>query len=183
MQFTYQTNRLILKVLTPEYASVVNQFYLENRPFLEPFEPKRPNHFYTTDFHYSNLRCEYEAFLRLSYFRYWIFRKEDSDAPIGSVCFNNILQGAFHKCMLGYKLGQNFCHQGYMQEALTMLIPLIMKEINLHRIEAYVQPDNAPSVRLLTRLGFTEEGYLQKYAEICGRWTDHLIFSYLRKDS
>jgi ribosomal-protein-alanine N-acetyltransferase len=64
-----------------------------------------------------------------------------------------------------------------MQEALSLLIPAVMKEISLHRIEAYVQPDNIPSIQLLTRLGFKEEGYLQKYAEIQGNWTDHLLFS------
>jgi len=182
MQFIYQTNRLILRILTPECAPLVNKFYLDNKQFLEPFEPNRPGNFYTNDFHYSNLRCEYEAFLRLSYFRYWMFRKEDSDFPIGCICFSNILQGAFRKCMVGYKLGEYSCHKGYMLEALTALIPPIMKELSLHRIEAYVQPDNAPSIRLLSRLGFKEEGYLQKYAEIHGHWTDHLIYSYLRKD-
>lgn len=183
MQFTYQTNRLILKILTPDYAPLVHKFYQDNKQFLEPFEPNRPNNFYTPNFHHTNLHCEYKAFLRLSYFRYWLFNKENPDFLIGSVCFSNILQGAFQKCMLGYKLGQNSCHQGYMQEALTTLIPLVIQEINLHRIEAYVQPDNTPSIRLLSKLGFIEEGYLQKYAEIQGQWTDHLIFSYLRKET
>ncbi len=81
--------------------------------------------------------------------------------------------------MIGYKLGKEYCHFGYMQEALALLIPLVMKEIKLHRLEAYVQPDNLSSIRLLTRLGFVKEGYLQKYAEIQGTWTDHLLFSYL----
>ncbi len=179
MQFTYQTERLLLKVLTPEYAAVVHKFYRDNQSFLEPFEPQRPHSFYTTDFQYSNLRCEYDAFLRLAHFRYWLFRKNQPDSPIGSVCFSNLLQGAFHKCMLGYKLGESFCHHGYMQEALSCLISVIAKEMNLHRIEAYVQPDNMPSIRLLSKLGFMEEGYLQKYAEIQGQWADHLIFTYL----
>lgn len=182
MQFTYQSERLFLMILLPEYAPLVNKFYQDNKRFLEPFEPNRPNNFYTANFHYTNLRCEYEAFMRLSYFRYWLFRKEEPDSPIGSVCFNNFLQGSFHKCMLGYKLGQNFCHKGYMHEALSTLIPIVMKETNLHRIEAYVQPDNTPSIRLLSELGFAEEGYLQKFAEIHGQWTDHLIFSYLNQD-
>ena len=182
MQFIYQTDRLILKILTPECAPLVNKFYQDNRQFLEPFEPNRPHNFYTNDFHYSNLRCEYDAFMRLAYFRYWMFCKEDSDIPIGSVCFSNILLGAFKKCMIGYKIGESSCHYGYMQEALTVLIPIVLKEIGLHRIEAYVQPDNIPSIRLLSKLGFIEEGYLQKYAEIHGQWTDHLIFSYLMRE-
>lgn len=179
MQFIYQTDRLLLKILTPEYAAIINQFYQENRLFLEPFEPSKPSNFYQNDFHHSNLRSEYDAFLRMTHIRYWIFIKEDPSYPIGTVCFSNILHGAFQKCMVGYKLGEAFCHQGYMQEALSFLIPLLMGELRLHRIEAYVQPDNEPSIRLLSKLGFAEEGYLQQYAEIQGKWTDHLIFSYI----
>ena len=179
MQFIYQTDRLLLKVLTPEYASAVNRFYQENRHFLEPFEPQRPVNFYQDDFHRSNLRCEYDAFLRLTHIRYWLLPKDAPDCLLGTVCFSNILHGAFQKCMAGYKLGQPFCRHGYMQEALSFLLPLLTKELRLHRIEAYVQPDNAPSIRLLSKLGFAEEGYLKQYAEIQGQWTDHLIFSYI----
>lgn len=179
MQFSYETSRLILKVLPPEAAPMIRQFYQDNRTFLEPFEPLRPENFYTTEFHHANLLCEYNAFLRLSYFRYWLFSKDIPDKPLGSVCFSNILHGAFEHGMVGYKLGQHNCHNGYMYEALSLLIPLLCKELRLHRLEAYVQPDNTPSIRLLTKLGFVEEGYLQKYAEICGKWTDHLLFSYL----
>ncbi len=179
MQFTYETSRLVLKVLRPEYAAAVCQFYQRNKQFLEPFEPLHPNSFYTVDFHHSNLLCEYNAFLKLSYLRYWIFLQETQDIPTGTICFSNIEHGAFQKCMIGYKLGKEYCHFGYMQEALALLIPLVMKEIKLHRLEAYVQPDNLSSIRLLTRLGFVKEGYLQKYAEIQGTWTDHLLFSYL----
>lgn len=179
MQFSYETKRLHLMVLNSDAALLVRQFYQQNATFLEPFEPKRPENFYTTDFHKSNLACEYRAFLKLSHIRFWIVRKEAPNELIGSVCFNNILHGAFQKCMIGYKLGENFCHNGYMQEAISFLIPIIISELKLHRIEAYVQPDNYASIHLLSKLHFTEEGYLQNFAQIQGKWTDHLIFSYL----
>lgn len=179
MQFSYETKRLHLIVLNSDAAPAVQHFYQKNASFLEPFEPKRPENFYTIDFHKSNLACEYRAFLKLSYIRFWIIRKEAPNEPIGSVCFNNILHGAFQKCMIGYKLGEEFCHQGYMHEAISFLIPIVMGELNLHRIEAYVQPDNFASIHLLSSLHFAEEGYLQKFAEIQGNWTDHLIFSYI----
>lgn len=181
MHFTYQTERLLLQVLNAEQADSVYHFYSENKTFLEPFEPLRPANFYTIAFHESNLSCEYNAFLKLTYIRYWIFKKEDPITPIGSICFNNFLHGAFQKCVLGYKLSENACHHGYMQEALSFLIPLVMQEFRLHRIEAYVQPDNHSSIRLLSRIGFSEEGYLASYAQINGKWTDHLLFSYLKK--
>lgn len=183
MQFIYQTDRLQLKILSQDYGEAVCRFYQENQHFLEPFEPKRPHNFYSVNFHSTNLSCEYQGFLNLSHLRYWLFPLNTASdihaVPIGSLCFNNIQRGAFQKCTLGYKLGQNACHHGYMSEALSCLIPVILNELGLHRIEAYVQPGNTPSIKLLSRLGFQEEGYLSSYAEINGQWKDHLIFSYI----
>lgn len=177
MQFQYQTKRLILKVLSSEDASEVFQFYLQNKDFLEPFEPARPVNFYNEAFHESNLSCEYRGFMNMTYLRYWLFTIDNPDTPIGTLCFSNIIRGAFQKCTLGYKLGKTYCHMGYMQEALSFLIPHVFKDLKLHRIEAYVQPENQPSLNLLSRLGFAEEGYLSSYAQICGQWRDHLVFS------
>ena len=178
MQFSYETKRLQCMILSADAAPLVQHFYVQNASFLEPFEPKRPEKFYTVEFQRSNLTYEYQAFLKLTYMRYWLFIKDCPDEPIGSVCFSNILHGAFQKGIVGYKLGQKYCHQGYMREALSFLLPIITKELKLHRIEAYVQPDNYPSIRLLSKLHFVEEGYLQRYAEIQGTWTDHLLFTY-----
>lgn len=178
MQFIYETDRLTLTVFSPDNAKTVYQFYKKNKDFLEPFEPKRPNNFYTVNFHHSNLSYEYNAFLNMTNFRYWLFLKDNPLFPLGCVCFSNVLHGPFQKAMVGYKLDKDCCHKGYMQEALQFLLPIIMKELHLHRIEAYVQPGNQPSIQLLSKLGFVEEGYLQQYAEINGKWTDHLLFSY-----
>lgn len=178
MQFEYKTKRLLLRVLSPEHAQTVCTFYTRNKTFLEPFEPKRPENFYTPSFHETNLHCEYQAFLNLSYVRYWLFPLNNpKQIPIGSVCFSSIQRGAFQKCMLGYKLAEDACHQGYMQEALSFLIPVAMSELKLHRLEAYVQPENLPSIQLLNRLNFKEEGYLSSFAQIDGTWRDHLLFS------
>ena len=183
MQFIYQTDRLQLKILSQDYGEAVHCFYESNKEFLERFEPKRPENFYSDSFHSTNLSYEYRGFLNFSHFRYWLFPREafvtPGIVPMGSLCFNNIQRGAFQKCTLGYKLGQAACHQGYMSEALSFIIPLLMEELKLHRIEAYVQPDYTPSIRLLAKLGFQEEGYLSSYAEINGDWKDHLIFSYI----
>lgn len=185
MQFKYETDRLRLEVLPQEQGWAVCRFYKDNKDFLEPFEPKRPENFYTSEFHSVNLACEHRGFLNLSHIRYWLFprNKPTNSVPIGSICFNSIQRGAFQKCAVGYKLSQASCHQGYMLEALSYLLPIILEDLKLHRIEAFVQPDNASSVQLLTRLGFREEGYLCSYAEINGEWKDHLLFSYVNSIS
>lgn len=180
MQFQYTTDRLYLKILQADSAQQILDFYIRNKDILEKREPARSENFYTLAFQQANLSCEYQAFLKFTYARFWLFCKSEPQLPIGSVCFSNILHGAFQNCMVGYKLDQNYCHRGYMQEALSFLLPIAFDAYSLHRIEAMVQPDNTASIRLLNRLGFLEEGYIKEYANINGEWKDHLLYSLLQ---
>ncbi len=182
MLVTYTTNRLSLNILHPSMASMVLDFYIENKFFLEPHEPARTKNFYTFEYQRSNLSCEYNAFIRQSYIRYWISLKSCPDKLIGTVCFSNILKEPFASCIIGYKLGEQYCSKGYMQEALAKLIPTICKELSIHRIEAMVMPRNKPSINLLNRLHFIEEGYLHSFAQINGLWEDHILYTYINPD-
>ena len=99
----YQSERLELRILKPDSSSAVLDFYERNRNTLEPVEPLRPQYFYTITYQSRNLTWEYNAFLKSKYIRYWMFRK-NSNIPIGCVCFSEFQGGAFHRCMIGYKL-------------------------------------------------------------------------------
>ena len=52
----------------------------------------------------------------------------------------------------------------------------------LHRVEANVQPVNAPSLALVARLGLVREGYSRRYVKVGGRWRDHVRFAMLAED-
>jgi ribosomal-protein-alanine N-acetyltransferase len=43
----------------------------------------------------------------------------------------------------------------------------------MHRIDAYIMPNNTDSLRLIERLSFHYEGFSQSFARINGIWTDH----------
>ena len=47
MLFEYKTDRLILKILSPEAAPMVLDFYLRDQELFERYEPKRSENFYT----------------------------------------------------------------------------------------------------------------------------------------
>ena len=49
--------------------------------------------------------------------------------------------------------------------------------VGLHRLEATVRPENAPSLRVLAKLGFREEGLFRRYLDVDGAWRDHLCFA------
>ena len=80
--------------------------------------------------------------------------------------------------MVGYKLDSEHTGKGYMTEALKFLLPELCFDYPLHRIEAYVMPDNVSSIRLLNTLGFRKEGYLHSFAKINNNWEDHLLYTY-----
>ena len=46
-------------------------------------------------------------------------------------------------------------------------------ELRLHRVEANIQPANAPSRALVQRLGFRLEGLSPRYLYVSGDWRDH----------
>jgi ribosomal-protein-alanine N-acetyltransferase len=49
-----------------------------------------------------------------------------------------------------------------MNEALQAVINYGFKSIKLHSIEANVNPNNQPSIRLLEKNGFVREGYYKE---------------------
>ncbi|HVO00389.1 MAG TPA: GNAT family N-acetyltransferase [Steroidobacteraceae bacterium] len=63
---------------------------------------------------------------------------------------------------LGYVLGRRHWGQGYMDEALRRLVDCAFGELALRRLEAEVDPRNARSARVLSRLGFVQEGLLRE---------------------
>jgi [ribosomal protein S5]-alanine N-acetyltransferase len=64
---------------------------------------------------------------------------------------------------IGYELACSFWRKGIMTEALNAIINLGFREVGLNRIEAVVMPENVPSIKLLEKLGFCDEGILREY--------------------
>lgn len=69
-----------------------------------------------------------------------------------------------------------------MREALTALLDFAFGALDLHRLEADVDPRNAASVRTLERLGFRREGYLRERWLVGGEIQDALFYGLLRRE-
>lgn len=178
MLLQYETNRLILKVLGPDYASDVLRFYNKDKELFEKYEADRSPNFYTVAHQRNILHLEYGLTLKMQQVRFYVFLKEDPATIIGTVCLYNI-SNLYSKAELGYKFSSEYHHQGYASEAVEKILDIAFTEINLHRICARVQEDNQPSIRLLVGLGFQKEGVCRDYLRIKGVWTDHLQYSLL----
>lgn len=115
-----------------------------------------------------NRRPDQQAFL---------LREAESSNLAGVVILSQIFRGRFLSCYLGYYSFAEFAGQGLMKEGLQLVLAYAFDVLELHRVEANVQPANKRSVKLLRRLGFEHEGFSRQYLYIEGEWKDHERFA------
>ena len=94
-------------------------------------------------------------------------------AIVGGININNIIYGHFRSGFLGYWAFAPAAGRGYLTEALGLVIRYAFDTLDLHRLEANIQPGNGASLRLAERCGFRREGYSPGYLFMDGAWRDH----------
>lgn len=162
-----------LKVLTPEDAEEVLNYYERNKTYLEPFEPSRNNEFYTIEGQREGLSDSYKQYLNGTSVNFGIYEK---NSIIGKIQLTNIVRGVFKNSFVGYSIDEKEQGKGYMKEALQLVLEYAFDDMELHRVEATTLVDNEKSQRVLKKCGFKEIGVSQKYLYINGKWRDHRIF-------
>ena len=99
-------------------------------------------------------------------------RTEDG-AIVGFLNISEIVRGNYKGAFLGYGGVAPFAGHGYMTEAMHLVLREAFTRLDLHRLEANIQPGNARSIALAKRCGFELEGFSPRYLKIGGRWRDH----------
>jgi ribosomal-protein-alanine N-acetyltransferase len=94
-------------------------------------------------------------------------------AIAGVFTVSQIVRGAFQSAYLGYYADQRHAGQGLMREAIQQVVDHAFGPLALHRLEANIQPGNAPSIALARGAGFRLEGFSPRYLLIGGQWRDH----------
>ena len=85
-------------------------------------------------------------------------------------------------CLTGYELARHAQGQGYMTEALRAIYAWAFVSMAVDRIEAQVHPLNAPSLALLKKLGFVEEGLMREAGLWMGERRDLVQLGLLRRE-
>ena len=109
-----------------------------------------------------------------------ITRRED-DLLIGT-CALHAFHRSNRRCEIGYLLAREHWGRGLMREALTPLLRHGFTTLELHRIEADVDPGNVASARLLDRLGFRREGRMRERWFVDGRYGDSEVWGLLEAE-
>ena len=112
----------------------------------------------------------------------FIICRVDDDAIVGTITLSQIFRKAFQNAYLGYQLFGGFTGNGYMAEAVGLMLRQAFIDLKLHRVEANVQPNNKPSIAVLKRNGFAKEGFSRRYLKIGGKWRDHERWAIVKED-
>lgn len=106
----------------------------------------------------------------------WAITLKPSDKLIGSGGFWKLLKEHF-RAEIGYDLLPEYWQKGIMTEAINAMSDFGFRVMNLHSIEANVDPDNTGSIKLLEKSGFMKEGYFKENYFLNGRFLDTLTYS------
>jgi ribosomal-protein-alanine N-acetyltransferase len=112
---------------------------------------------------------------------FFIVRKKDN-LLVGACNLNNIKRGVMQSADIGYWIGAPYVRRGYARQAVRRALAFAFDELQLHRIEAAVQPQNTASRILLEEIGFQHEGLARGFLLIAGEWRDHDRFGLLSGD-
>lgn len=97
------------------------------------------------------------------------------DGRVIGTCTLAELDQRNRRAAIGYALNREHWGKGLMEEALVALLDFAFSGLNLHRLEADVDPRNERSITLLEKLGFEREGYLRERWLAQGEVQDSIV--------
>lgn len=155
-------------------ADELAALYQANRAFLAPYEPLRPDAFYTAAGQRERLSRPVEG---------WRFAILDDDgAIVGAINVGDVVRGAFHSANVGYFVSQHVNRRGLATAAVGDVCTFAFGRAGLHRLQAGTLLDNRASQRVLEKNGFERIGIARQYLQIAGEWQDHLLFQRIAAD-
>jgi ribosomal-protein-alanine N-acetyltransferase len=87
-----------------------------------------------------------------------------------------------HRAEIGYMCLPQYNGQGYVTEAIKAVVTYGFDQMNLHSIEAIIDPDNTASERVLQKNGFVKEAHILENELWEGKYWDTVIYSLLKRN-
>lgn len=110
---------------------------------------------------------------------YLAVARPDDDRMIG---FARIAFAGVKAGKLGYAIAADEWGRGYATDAARTLTDFAFRVLQLHRVSAAIGPENAASITLVERLGFTKEGVLRDHVFTNSSWRDSVLYSVLEHE-
>ncbi|MGW0765880.1 GNAT family N-acetyltransferase [Streptomyces sp. NPDC002676] len=169
-----------LRLLSAEDAQGLCLAYNENRAHLEPWEPVRPESFFTVGGQAERVEGILRQFAE-GLAVPWVFEAADGRI-VGRITLTGISRGPFCSSYLGYWVAADQQNKGLASAAVSAVGRIARDALDLHRIEASTLVENTGSQRVLEKCGFVPIGLAAHYLHINGRWRDCRLFQRILHD-
>ena len=167
------TSRLILKSITPAFINT--QFTSKTAAEIKSFFGfDHAGYEHAKEMHLKGMETH-----RIS-LHYFLLIEKEKHTPIGECGFHT-WNRTHRRAELFYSMrSDEYKRQGLMKEALKAVLEFGFTGLGLQRIEALVADYNIPSVKLLQRYGFTNEGTMREDYCVDGINEDSDCYSLLK---
>jgi ribosomal-protein-alanine N-acetyltransferase len=95
----------------------------------------------------------------------------------GQLNVSSITYGSLASATIGYWVSERFAGKGLTPTAVALATDYCFFQVGLHRMEICIRPENAPSLRVVEKLGFRYESLRRRFIHIDGEWCDHFCFA------
>lgn len=163
---------IILRTADFDDAARITHYFITNRDYLQPWEPKREEAFFS-ELGWQQRLIKLRELHKMALGFYLLIIDAESDDMLGTISFSNISRFPFYACNVGYSLTEHAQGKHIMTRALKMACDYMFNEQKMHRVMASYMPHNTRSEAVLQRLGFVIEGHAKDYLLIDGQWQDH----------
>jgi RimJ/RimL family protein N-acetyltransferase len=168
------TQRLLIRRFSPDDWRDLHEYL--SQPEVVQFEP------YDI---FAEAASQREAARRAGDPAFWAVCLRDGGKLIGNIYLS---KQEYDTWELGYVFNKRYHGMGYATEAARALLENVFTNQNARRVVAMCNPLNAPSWRLLERLGFRREGhfirniYFKKDAAGEPIWCDTYAYGILKEE-
>ena len=171
-----ETNRLLLRRL--ENSDVKEVFALRSNPSTMKFIPR------------PLVRSDEEALEHIAMINTkidnneginWAITLKGNPKLIGIIGHYRI-QPQNYRAEIGYMILPEYNGQGIVAEAIKEVVRYGFEEMNLHSIEAIIDPLNLASERVLQKNGFVKEAHILENEFFDGKFIDTVIYSLLKRN-
>ncbi len=92
------------------------------------------------------------------------------------------IQPENHRCEIGYMILPQYNGQGIVTEAIKVVLEYGFTDLQMHSIEAVIDPENKASERVLQKNGFVKEAHIIENELWDGKFWDTVIYSILKRN-
>jgi ribosomal-protein-alanine N-acetyltransferase len=114
-------------------------------------------------------------------FYQWAIILKDINEPIGTkgVIYKN---DDFQMITVGYCIGKQWWNKGIMTETLDKIIKFFFEEVKANRLEAWYDPNNQNSGKVMAKCGMKYEGHLRQAYKNNTGICDSIVYGIIAED-